>query len=132
MHRDHSTDLAPDLELEGAGGDRALTIDDELADRDRQLETGRSRAARADEEHAVALRHHRLVRVPRDDDANARGARVDIELGQVVDGVQVHAPNLEQLGFAYAFGPWTRIVIPAHGRDRSNGGQLFEHTCVAD
>src|SRR5689334_5951129 len=97
-------------ELANAGVDR-VALDLEEAHRDRQLETARSGAAGIDEQHAIAARNLWLVRVPRDDSGKARGCRIEIELGNIVQHVDVPAAKLDAFELSDARGPRTLVVV---------------------
>src|SRR5258708_25905605 len=87
-----------ELELDDAGRDGAGVGDQELGDRDGQLESPRPGAARVDEQNALSLHDQGLVRVARNHYMNAGGRRLDVELREVVDGVHTDAPDPEQFG----------------------------------
>src|SRR5205085_5413462 len=86
------------------GGD-APAFDRELGRRDRQAKPARARASRIDVEDAVALVDRRPVRVARDDDAHAGGARLDVDLGEIVDRVEEDLAEADELALAQALGP---------------------------
>ena len=63
---------------------------------DRQLEPSWPAASRIDIQDTLALLHLRLVRMTGDDDPDPGGAGVDIELIEIVNGVEEDAANADQ------------------------------------
>ena len=73
-----------------------------------------------------------LVRVARDYNANTRSGRLYVELGKIMDCLDVRALELEELGFAKGIGPCTFVVVATHRRDRCDRSQLGEYVRGAD
>jgi hypothetical protein len=89
-----------------------LALDRELGRGDRQAKPARARASRVDVEDAVALLHRRAVRMPRDDDAHAGGARLDVDLREIVDRVDEDLAEADQLALAQALCPRAASLLP--------------------
>src|SRR5688572_6317811 len=109
-----------------------VILDEQLADRHRQLEAARTGAAGIDVEHAVAVFDARLVRMAEHHHTESRCFRIDIEPGLVVPQVDRHRAEHRDLVLGYRPGPVTTVVVAAHRRDRRELPQPVEDFRLVD
>jgi hypothetical protein len=57
---------------------------------------------------------------------------IEIQLGEVVDDVDEHVADTQDLGLADGGRPAAPVVIPAHGGERGDRGEVFQDGRVAD
>src|SRR4029453_13082178 len=104
----------------------------QLACCDRQLEAARTGASRVDVENVITLGHGRYMRMTGYHDTDPCGARIDVELSDIVDHVDQDLADPQQLRSGQTFGPVAVIVVAAHDGKRSECRKLFENIGVAD
>ena len=89
------------------------TLDQELAERDRQLEAARTCATGIEEKHAVPPLEARFVRVPGNHHLHAERRRIDAKLAEIVNHIDADRAESERLGFGQRLGPSPGIVVAA-------------------
>ena len=83
--------------------------DVQARDGDRELEAARAGAARIEIEHALACFGDGLVRVSRDDGGESRRGGIDVELGEIVQQINVVRADLDDLSERQRARPFVAI-----------------------
>src|SRR2546430_2401330 len=96
------------------------------------VEAAGAGASRIENQPAVPLLLLRLVTVTGNDRADPRRARVKTQLRHVVQHVQEHAPDLENLSGRKLLGPRAAIVVATNGRHRRDRAEPLQHVRRAD
>lgn len=104
----------------------------EAREGDREMEAFGTGAAGIDVEDTVAPVGVGFVGVAGDDDLEAGGFWVEVEVPEVVKDVDRGSGELDDFGKRECFGPRCGVDVPANGVDGSNGSELVEHGGIAD
>ena len=100
--------------------------------RNRQLEAAPAGTSRIHVKDPALLPDQRLVRVPRHDDANARGAWIRVQPGEVVNDEDAHFARLKDFGFPQLLRPRALVVVAANRSQWRQAAECFEDERVAD
>ena len=100
--------------------------------RDRQRETPGPRAPRIEQEDAVPHFPCWLVRVARYDRGEARRSRLKVERLDVVEDIEQHAADLDDLSLVQRVCPGSVVVVTAHGGHGRDGAESGEYLGRAD
>src|SRR5665811_1447756 len=57
---------------------------------------------------------------------NAIGARLDIDMSEIVDGIDIQRAHLQEPGFSQALSPLPAVTVAAGGGKRRQGSEFFE------
>src|SRR5579862_2957807 len=107
-------------------------VDRERSHRHGQSESARAGAAGIDVQHAVTSFALWPMRMAGNDDVEPVFRRVDAASCDVVNHENVHAADVEALGFAQPRRPRAAIVVAAHGGHRRDHRKLGENRRLAD
>src|SRR5262249_11375351 len=97
-----------------------------------QPKASRSCAARVQVQYAATRLDERNVRMPAHHHANVLSARIEVEFPKIVKHVDQHRLGLDNFAAGERVCPSAVVVIAAHGHNRSDRLQRFDHSRLAD